>query len=67
MGLGGAVGTLEAGAFGEAFEGFLGDDVAAGEHHGGVGLCGLFFGDRADEDGVKVVGGGEGDFDLKWR
>ena len=63
MRLGGAIGTLEAGAFGKAVEGFLGDDVATGEHHGGIRLCGLLFGDGADEDGVEVVGGGEGDFD----
>jgi hypothetical protein len=42
----------------------VGNDVAAGHHHGGVGVGGLFLADGAHEDGVEVVGRGEGDFDL---
>ena len=64
MGFPGAIRTLEAGAFGELFERLFCDDVAAGHHHGGVCVCGLFFGDGADEDGVEVVGWGEGNFSL---
>ena len=64
MGFPRAIGTLEAGAFGELLERLLCDDVAAGHHHGGVGVGGLFFCDGADEDGVEVVGWGEGDFGL---
>jgi hypothetical protein len=62
---GGAVRTLETSALADAVERLLSDDVAAGHHHGGVCVGGLFFGDGADEDGVEVIGLGEGDFDLR--
>lgn len=51
----GAVGAFEASTLGQLLERLFGDDVAAGHHHGGVRVGGLFFADRADKDGVEVV------------
>jgi hypothetical protein len=42
----------------------MGHNVAAGHHHGRVGVCSLFFGHGAHEDGMEVVGMWERDFDL---
>ncbi len=60
MALGRAVGALAAGALGNVLEAVVADDVAAGEQHRGVGLCGLLLADGADKDGVVDHGGREG-------
>jgi hypothetical protein len=64
MALHGTVGALEARAFGDAVKRFLCYDMAAGHHHGRVGVGGLLLGDGTDEDGVEVIGRWEWDFDL---
>jgi hypothetical protein len=63
----GTVGALEACAFRDLVEGFLGNDVPAGHHHWGVGVGGLLFRDRADKDGVEVILAWKGYLDLSLR
>lgn len=50
--LAGAIGALVPGAFGQLLQALAGENVAAGQDHGGVGVCGLAPADGADEDGV---------------
>lgn len=59
-----AIRALEPVTLGQLVERFSCNDVAARHHHGRVGVCSLFFGNRTDEDGVEMVGGGKGNFDL---
>lgn len=59
-----AVWAFKSTTFAEPHEGFLGNNVAAGHHHGWVFVGGLLFRDRTDEDRVELVRGREGDFNL---
>lgn len=59
----GTVRALESLVLRQLLEGFLGNDVAAGDHHGRVRIGGLFLADGADKDGVEVVLARQWDFD----
>lgn len=63
--LAGTVGTLELAAATESGERLLRNHMTTWHHHGWILVGGLLLGDWADEDGVELVGGGEGDFDLR--
>jgi len=49
--------TFEAvgGVLAQFVERLFGDDVTAWHHHWWILVCRLFFGDRANENGVEVV------------
>ena len=42
----------------------MSNDVTAGHHHRRIVIGGLLFRHRADEYGMKVIGGRERDFNL---
>ena len=58
------IGALESTALAQLTKTFLRDHVSARHHHRRILVCRLLLGNRADEDGMEVVGWGQGDLDL---